>query len=249
MSGESDLVSVRDWFESGWWSITPPVAIMLQMMISTASMLEVDGDLDRLHREIVGLGDFELDEQVLWTEANVDDPDELAYGAARKSEFEDAVTAAGHLVPETVRDYAELLAAVGVFQQSVTEDHQQRWRIANPLPLPEECLSFRQDRITKFEQIRWKSALEPYAQRLIRHVVDDLEAPEFVDATIERLASSTGLSCESVRQGLQSLSEDEFTFHRHGAEVDPEHLLDHARFKMVIDWQAFRENRFTIRHA
>lgn len=259
LTGDTDptggIAIRRDWYRSGWESVLPRQGLPLSMIIATAHAREMDGSLDELLDQIMG-GEWSmlpggLDGPLLWTwprspGEEPPDAEQLAFDAGLHHQFETALAAAEVPLPATVRDLANLLADLGVFEHTTTDDVEQWW-FPDQLPLPAEVLPFPPEVVTELDARRFREVAEPYAQRIIRHLIDDLAQPAHVWTTVERLARVTGLDPDAVRLGLAVLVADgEFRIVRDDGDVNPETLRDHARFRLLSDWTAFAENRITI---
>lgn len=257
MSGDLDIAISNDWWDAGWQLILPRQAFPLHMLVASATVHELEGGLDTLLRVLLG-GEWDmllggLDAPVAWTwptrtpGEEPPDAEQLALDAAAKERFETAMVVAGRPIPRTVRELAALMVDLGVFTLEVT-NAGERWRSPTQLSLPGEMLPFPADFVDDLDASRWRSAAEPYAQRLIRHVADELGSPDEVSTTVERLSRATGLAADAVRHGLTALvSDGDFRVVRDTADHNPETLADHARFQLVPDWAAFAESRITIR--
>lgn len=152
-----------------------------------------------------------------------------------------------------MRDLADLLVDLGVFEHR-DDGGDERWRFPNQLQLPDEVLPFPADFVSKLDAIRFDDVAEPYAQRIIRHIIDDLNSPTQVWTTMVRLARATDLEPEAVRYGLALLvKEGDFRVTREKwaerRDESPETLPVHARFVLLIDWQKFAETRISIRRS
>lgn len=240
-----------DWYTTGWHRILPEPALAVQLIVSTATVDEIDGDLDELLAEVVG-GSFPMmpegwESPAVWSypDEKLDDEDQAIRDRCRDV-FETAMANSDRTVPTTARELAHLMADLGIFVRS---EDGQRWRCPHPLPLPQEVLPLPDELVKELDQWRWRHTVEPYAQAIIVYVIETLNSPDEFATTLQRLAQAIELDIESVRQGLTRLGEDEFSFVRDGQPVDPETLLEHARFMVRIDWKRFNENRFQIRLA
>jgi hypothetical protein len=76
---EGGMAVSRDWWESGWHALLPRQALSIDMVVSTASMRDIDGDFPRLV-EAVGIRAFELNtgglqEPIWWSFPESDEDD------------------------------------------------------------------------------------------------------------------------------------------------------------------------------
>jgi hypothetical protein len=250
-----NFMVAHDWWDSGWEAVLPKQALFLHMLVATATVEDLDGDLDELlqvmHGDRPGRRLVELDEPVWWSYPDEDLDDETRQlDTQRRATCEAALAAAGLPTPGTARDLAALMAVLGVFTREQV-DGVERWRSPDVLPLPSDRLPLPEEWVAAADARRWRHQLEPSAQRLIRHLADDLGHPGELTTTLELLGRATDLPTESVRHGLAALSEDgEFRVMRRAgggqSDVDPQVLADHARFVLLIDWPLFHEQRIRV---
>lgn len=245
-----------DWFPLGWNRVLPPQDFPLVILVATATVNDLDGDLDELLDQTFGdrqwhlLGDH-LDSLISWTGYTPPGkdvhPDDIARGEQARHVFEEAMRAAERPLPTTVRDLAHLMAEFGIFVRSA---EGKRWRMGEPLPLPAEVLPLPPEVVADLDHLRWLDVTETLAGRIISYVVDGLGRPPSVATSIGRLCRATGLDANDVRLGLARLIGDgEFSTTRVGRPVDPETLLEHARFVLQVDWAMFDRKRFNVRQG
>jgi hypothetical protein len=253
-----NIVFGRDWFESGWNRLLPRQAFALFIAVSTATEHDMDGDLKTLVVRQLGRWPWdmlgELDDPLRWTfDEQADDDEQVALDERRREVFDTAVAQAGRPVPTTVAELATLLADLGFFQHTIT-GVGERWRAPEVLPLPGEVLPLPADVAAELDDHRWQMRVEPYAQDIIRYVIDELGSPNEVPTSVDRLARALELDPQSVREGLGALLDHgDFRTVRdiHGRrnDIDPATLPDHARFTLVVDWERFAESRTSIQTA
>lgn len=247
------IAVAHDWWPSGWNWVLPHQGFPLHMLVATADVYDLDGDLDDLMDQIIESQEWNMLMDTLdapvrwaWVDDPTNDPEQLALDTEARHRFETAMHAAGRPLPETVRQLAHLMADFGVFHRS---DDSRRWRSADPLPLPAEVLPLPAGFVAELDAQRWRHEVDPYAQAIIRYMIDRLDRPASFSTSVQRLSQVTGLGANEVRAGLGLLITEEFGTTRDGIPVASETLLDHARFTLAADWDRFAENRFQIRHG
>lgn len=255
---DKDNAIANDWWTSGWHHLLPRQGFPLHILVATATVHDMDGDLDELLLEqFDGAWDMlqgGLDDPVCWTlPEDADNAEQQERDERARRRFETTMATAGRPLPATTRDLAGLMADLAVFEHTVTATGE-RWRSPHPLPLAGEALPLPRDFADELDAGQWRERVEPYAQELIRYLRRELRRPDEVSTSVERLARATQLEAEAVRQGLATLvSDGEFRVVRGAGadqpDVDPETLADHARFRLLTDWAAFDEHRIGIRHT
>lgn len=86
-------------------------------------------------------------------------------------------------------------------------------------------------------------------QAIVRHLVEDLECPEDVFTSLDRLVTVTGEDIDKVRAALDHLVElGDARLYRGDPRVAvaAKGLPVHARFHLVPDWERFNEHRMHI---
>ena len=139
-------------------------------------------------------------------------------------------TTAGFPVPTTVRDLSELYLTWGLARREETPDGT-RWSMPAALPLPGDLLP-----------------LDPeLTERLDDHLVNDLGEPAETLTSLDRLAAATGQDVDDVRLALAELVKSGDARVQRGEEpADAERLEAHRRFRLVMDWEHFHENRIQV---
>lgn len=256
-----------DWFTSGWMRVLPRhQSFMLMMVFGTAAAEEMRGSLDEITRTVFGndsddLGPAwrnigtSLDSPVLWVEKeDLEDKDEAeqerikAAAAERRAACEAAYREAGAPVPTTIRELAATMVALGIASQ----DEDGTWWMPEDLPLPEEVLKLPTEMEATFREYRRTQALEPAEQAIIRHLTEDLDHPDEVFTSLDRLAEVTEMTVDTLRPALDYLVEQGDARLYRGdprAVVAAKDLPGHARFYLVPDWDHFAEHRIEIRHG
>ncbi|MGW7642953.1 DUF6042 family protein [Streptomyces bobili] len=115
------------------------------------------------------------------------------------------LTAAGFLVPRTVRDLSELSLTWGLAQREETPDGT-RWSMPVALPLPGDLLPLDAELTERLDSIRWRLRTGPLVDGLIEHLGDDLGEPQEVLTSLDRLATATGRDADDVRIALTESS-------------------------------------------
>ena len=201
-----DLVLDGTWLCSGWHYVLPQQATALHMLVATAADRDLDGSLDDLVAELSD-GWFEyytdgLECPVRWTHPlDLLDKVEIDAGDRAQRECLAAFSLGGIVLPSTVRELAQTMAELGIFE--VTEEGC-RWRTATWPPMPEDALPVSKEFRDATNRRRWFKLMEPNALRLVQVLpLDDLTL-----ASIDDLARVTDLPEIAVRGGLEVLVND-----------------------------------------
>ncbi|MGC4966289.1 DUF6042 family protein [Streptomyces globisporus] len=263
-SGDSSLSMHTGWWSSGWGQILPQhQGMLLCMVLGTATVREVEGDLDEIVDQIVGdsrtglfalLGDdinlpiMWLDEEELESAESDEERDEIRSSAAEhEATLTSALQAAGLPVPTTTRELAQTMLDLKLVC------HQDGvWSMPEEFPLPEDTLTLPEPVLARLQKMRHYTYTEVADQRIVRHLIDDLDYPTEVFTSLDRLVTITGEDLDQVRAALEQLVEiGDAQLYRGDprAVVAAKDLPAHQRFYLVPDWEAFNENRMTIRRA
>lgn len=208
-----DLAMHNDWFVSGWEHVLPRQGFPLTMLIGTASQPGFTGSLDDLLREVFD-GHWDMIGGGLDSALTFSWPDEEwdyeeapegreASEASCMEAFGAMLTAAGFLVPRTVRELSELYLTWGLARREETLDGT-RWSMPAVLPLPGDLLTLNAELTKRLDWIRWTMRTGPLVDTLINHLVDDGE-PQEILTSLDRLASATRQDADSVRLALAEL--------------------------------------------
>ncbi|MFC8953728.1 DUF6042 family protein [Streptomyces sp. NPDC057101] len=252
------------WFASGWPSYLPQHQSMtLCMLFGTASVRELRGDLDDILQQVFkgepgaffGRNGETLDSPVVWFDedelADVENDEEKnqlrADSAAHQSKCEHLYRAAGLPVPTTIRELADTMLAAGIATL-----HDGAWTMPEDIPGPEDVLPLPDEDRARIAGMRrvWENG--HVEQAPIDYLEDDLNRPDELFTSVDRLAKATEASEDDIRHALgRLLREGEARIER-GTDREQavlEDLQDHERFHLVLDWQHFNENRITIRRG
>ncbi|MDT9692788.1 DUF6042 family protein [Streptomyces sp. P9(2023)] len=258
---DSYLSMHNDWFPSGWSSYLPQHQSMVVCMIfGTATVRDLRGSIDDVVHQLFdgrpsgffGRDGDTLDSPLAWM-----DPDELNYAEtdeekaqlladaeAHQAKCEGLLHDAGLAVPTTIRELADTMLALGIATQK-----NGAWSMPENIPRPENVLPLADEERARIADTRrvWESA--PSEQALIKYLKDELERPDEVFTSIDRLAEAADLRHDDVRYTLgRMFREGELRLERGEAreQVLLEDLKNHQRFHLVLDWAHFEENRITI---
>ncbi|MFF3320111.1 DUF6042 family protein [Streptomyces sp. NPDC003035] len=260
-SDDGSLAMHTGWFATGWPKYLPQYqSMVLCMLFGTASVRGMSGTIDDVTQELFGgrLGSFfgrdggDLDSPVMWQ-----DPDELDYAeteeekaeiradaAAHQAKCEGLLRSAGLAVPTTVRELADTMVALGIATQQ-----DGVWSMPEPLPRPEDILDLPEDDRAKLAEMRRIFELGPAENALIGHLRDDLNRPDELFTSLDRLATATDLTEDDARGALARLIEEGDARLERGkarAQVALDTLKSHERFHLVLDWAHFDEYRLTF---
>ncbi|MFD8902504.1 DUF6042 family protein [Streptomyces ardesiacus] len=156
------------------------------------------------------------------------------------------LTTVGFPVPTTVRDLSELYLTWGLARREETPDGT-RWSMPAALPLPGDLLPLDPELTERLDSIRWTMRTGPLLDTLIDHLVDDLGEPTEILTSLDRLAAATGQDVDDVRLALAELVKSGDSRVQRGEEpADAERLEAHRRFRLVMDWEHFHENRIQV---
>ncbi|MEU8522460.1 DUF6042 family protein [Streptomyces sp. NBC_01216] len=258
---DRDLALHTGWFPSGWPEYLPQhQAMMLCMLFGTATLRELRGDVDDVLRQLLdgrpsaffGRDGDTLDSPVMWL-----DPDELDYAEtdkererlradaeARRVRCADLFRGAGLPVPTTIRELADTMLALGI---ATVRDGV--WSMPDVLPGPEDVLPLTDAERADIENMRRVWDIGSAENALIGYLTDELDRPDELFTSVDRLANATGLDEDDVRQVLgHMITEGEVRLERGQAreQVALDCLKGHTRFHLVTDWQHFDENRVVI---
>ncbi|MFK4150278.1 DUF6042 family protein [Streptomyces sp. NPDC004065] len=251
-----DLAMHNDWWAAGWDHVLPRQSFPLTMLIGTASQPGFTGSLDELlqelfegHWDMIG-GDLDGALTFSWPDEEWDYEEapegREANEAHRWEKFGAMLTAAGYPVPKTVRDLSELYLTWGLARREETPDGT-RWSMPAALPLPGDLLPLDADLAKRLDGIRWTLRTGPLVDGLINHLVDDLGEPQEILTSLDRLAAATGQDVDDVRLALAELVKSGDAQVQRGEELaDAERLEAHRRFRLVMDWEHFHENRIQV---
>nr|AAZ23069.1 hypothetical protein [Streptomyces fradiae] len=251
-----DMSMHNDWWASGWDHVLPRQGFPLTLLIGTACQPDFVGSLDDLMQEIfdghwgmIG-GDLDGPLTFSWPDAKDEDWDfedapegREAWEAARWEQFSAMLTTAGFPVPTTVRELSELYMRWGLAHRQETPDGT-RWSMPAVLPLPGDLLPLDPETAERLDELRWTTRTRPLLDALIAHLTDDLGRPAETLTSLDRLAAATGRDVYDIRLALVELVKSGDAHVRRGEEpADAERLEAHRRFRLVMDWQHFSENR------
>ncbi|CAM5641695.1 hypothetical protein STAFG_0270 [Streptomyces afghaniensis 772] len=115
------------------------------------------------------------------------------------------------------------------------------------LPLPGDLLPLDADLAKRLDRVRWALRTGPLVDGLINHLVDDLGEPQEILTSLDRLAAATSQDADDVRSALAELvASGEARVQRGPEPADAERLEAHQRFRLVMDWDHFHENRVQL---
>ncbi|WP_020421094.1 DUF6042 family protein [Amycolatopsis sp. ATCC 39116] len=242
VDGDDLMYHRRDWAHSGWARLLPSSAHILETIVATATMENVDGNLRHLFKDRAARLRFPqgVATAVSWVEDHIDDKTR-ALSEEAEAAFRAALAAAGRPVPGTIGELAVLLAELGVYQHSILPSGKEQWRAGPDLPAPEDVLALPASWLAREEERRWRLVTGRPALALARHLRNQgLKAD--LSTTILRLAQDSGLAADEVRRGLEGMAyRGWMTAHRHDAQLrhaDLRELDEHARFTLRPDLEA-----------
>ncbi|WP_371572341.1 DUF6042 family protein [Streptomyces sp. NBC_01314] len=156
------------------------------------------------------------------------------------------LTAAGFPVPTTVRDLSELYLTWGLARREETPTGT-RWSMPVALPLPGDLLPLDADLTKRLDHIRWTLRTGPLVDRFMNYLVDDLDEPQEVLTSLDRLAAATGQGADDVRIAVTDLVQAGDALVYRGQELaDAERLKTHRRFRLVMDWDHLHATRIAL---
>lgn len=252
------------WWSSGWGHVLPQhQGMLLCMILGTATVREVEGDFDEVVRQIVGdsreglfrlLGDdlntpiMWLDEEELESAESDEERDEIRTSAVEhEATLTGALQAAGLPVPTTTRELVQTMLDLNIVG---CEDGV--WTMPEEFPLPEDTLTLPEPVLARLRKMRHFAYTEPADQGIVRHLIEDLDYPNEVFTSLDRLVTITEEDLEKVRAALDQLVElGDAQLYRGDPRVvvAAKDLSAYQRFYLVPDWETFNENRMTIRRA
>lgn len=242
-----------DWFPSGWERFLPRQAMALCILVSSATINEMDGSLEELN-DSLGEAWFDrhtgggVDAQVFFSHPDEEpDAEQRELDENARATLEKALAESNRSMPTTVRQLAELMLNLGIFTMERV-DGTERWRVTNPLPLPAEALPLPAEIVEEQDRIRWHAVHQESEQELIRYVKDVLDYPDEVPTTIAALAEVVNLDEHDCRGGLEVLlANGDFSLvNADSTPVDPQSLSADVPVKLVIDWELFGQSRIWI---
>ncbi|MFI2644191.1 DUF6042 family protein [Streptomyces sp. NPDC018610] len=251
-----DLAMHNDWWAAGWDHVLPRQGFPLTMLIGTASRPDFTGSLDELLQELFeghwgmiggdlgGVLTFSWPDEEWDYEAAPEGRE--ANEAHRWETFGAMLTAAGYPVPKTVRDLSELNLTWGLARREETPD-DARWSMPAALPLPGDLLPGDAELAKRLDRIRWTLRTGPLVDALINHLVDDLGEPREILTSLDRLAAAASQDADDVRIALAELVQSgDAQVQRDQEPADAERLEAHQRFRLVMNWDHFHENRVQL---
>ncbi|MFF0729790.1 DUF6042 family protein [Streptomyces sp. NPDC004134] len=226
----------------------PRQGFPLTMLIGTACQPGFTGSLDDLVHEIFD-GHWDMIGGALDGALTFFWPDEEwdyeaapegreACEAARWEQFSTMLTTAGFPVPTTVRDLSELFLTWGL---------ARREEMPAALPLPGDLLPLDLELTERLDGIRWTMRTGPLLDTLVDHLVDDLGEPAETLTSLDRLAAATGRDVDDARLALAELVKSGDARVQRGEEpADAKSLEARRRFRPVMDWEHFHDNRIQV---
>jgi Family of unknown function (DUF6042) len=242
----TELYSRTEWRTAGWQRVLPLIGFDLEFVITTATALDHDGDLDDLFAW-TGLqqrADLRLGTRapLAWFSPDTD-VDTRAMREAAREAFAEGVRSVGLLAPTNVGQLASVLVALGLYEHTV-DGGTHRWRAPDVVPEPGMVMDLPAAWLALDDRARWltragQAALELY------EVLADGKRHRILDTTISRLATDLGQPPEWTRDSLEGLwRSGGATLWRNSVEIsshDLQRLADHARIQVQIDWTRLDE--------
>lgn len=240
------------WLPEGPW-------MMLAMTVGTATHHGIDGSLQQVVDTICGEKNAELprcgplDGPLRW--ADSEDPEDIAEATERERAFTDVLEKAGHPMPTTVQELADLLVELGVLTHT---REPERWRLALPLPLISNTLPIPEEARGRERWVRDYWDHKGSNQTVLDWIMDNVPDQEQEEvgeapATLRQMSADCDLPVEEVRYGLALMEDaEDVTVLRYGQVLDRDQvfaLKDHQRFHVRMDWKAFGETRMVIQAA
>ncbi|WP_435108073.1 DUF6042 family protein [Nocardiopsis synnemataformans] len=252
-------LSMPDDFHRTTWHHWLPLGpwMMLAMAVGTATHHDIDGSLQQVVDTVMEADNAELphcgplDGPLRWHDT--DNPEDVTEGEERKQALAEVLGKAGHPMPTTTQELADLLVELGVLTHTPSPE---RWRLVLPMPLISQTLPLPEEARAREQRLRryWdhKGSEQDVLNWAIDHVPDHDKVGE-APTTIRQLAADCDLSAQEVREGLALLSNDsDVTLLRHDQplnETEVFALKDHQRFHIRMDWDAFSKTRITLQAA
>ncbi|MYT56031.1 hypothetical protein GTW29_29095 [Streptomyces sp. SID7834] len=263
-SNDDSLAMHTSWWSSGWGHVLPQhQGMLLCMVLGTATVRKVKGDFDEVVQQIVGdsreglfslLGD-DLNAPIMWldeeelesAESDEEREEILTRAAEHEATLSGVLRAAGMPVPTTIRGLVQTMLDL-----KLVNHEDGVWTMPEEFPLPEDTLSLPEPVLARLRKMRHFAYTGPADQGIVRHLIEDLDYPAEVFTSLDRLVTITGEDLEKVRAALEQLVElGDAQLYRGDPRVVvvAKDLPAHQRFYLVPDWDAFNENRMTIRSA
>ena len=168
-----------------------------------------------------------------------DDADTSALRTTTQQAFQIALNGRGLVVPTTVAELAETLAALGVLERVETAGERTMWRSPEDLPELSATLPLPDSWIAHEDKIRWRVETSLPADTLRRHL-RQAGRPQQLQTTIDALAEGLEVSAEQIRDGLDGFLYREWaSASRHGHPLNRRELAvlpAHAVFGLDLDW-------------
>jgi hypothetical protein len=194
----------EEWFDVGWMRFLPVEGLFLAALIGGATVARRSGGLNALAASAPwfafrGRG---LEAPLTWDHSDIDDDaEQRALDSQRRLQFAESCAARGLAMPETVRQLAHVMAALGIF-----EHNHDGWRVARPMPLPTEALTLAPENVADEDARRWRAANANASQAILQHLLSAHGKPSRMPTTITALAGTLGRSVEGTRFGLAVLA-------------------------------------------
>jgi hypothetical protein len=232
----------REFLAKGWVRLLPSSAMQV---IGAAAILEAEGRPGSLEdAEPFGRpGDLATS---IWDHDPGDpllaDEDFRSWLEEREALLARMAAHVGIPAPVCVGNLAELMCRLGLVQRDGIGP-VSRWRVARPLPLPEDVVPLTNQERDAERRLRWLTQHDRDAQRLIRQFTDDRLTT--LTTSLQRLARRLDVEVDGARAAVLTLVEaGDFT-----ADRDVEHIAPHKVFNLTVDWPAFDAYRLTVRLA
>jgi hypothetical protein len=143
------------------------------------------------------------------------------------------------VVPTTVAELAETLAALGVLERVETTGERTMWRSPEDLPELSATLPLPDSWIAHEDKVRWRVETSLPADTLRRYLRQAGRTQQ-LQTTIDALAEGLDVSAEQIRDGLDGFLYREWaSASRHGHPLNRRELADlpaHAKFELDLDW-------------
>lgn len=241
-----------DFMDSGWLRWLPRVAFDLNMLVASLTLDEADGDpwsqpedsRARLVADSVGGPDASA-----WVHER--DEREREQMSEREIRHEDRHIARllellrphGLTEHSRARDLLELMGHLGLFADEAGAGDEPRWRVVDPLPLPEERLALSDQEREQEAEIRFDDVFATLRSSLTGLLVD--QPRDTVKTTLSRLAGRLDADPEDVRQALgQLIGSPAFSANQDVGRVDAGRV-----FEIRIDREAYGEDFVSVRIA